>query len=73
MEISGNEIFLAQAVLSRNRFFPGTATVESDFGVLKWEFDEYILSLSDFSVEAIMQCKQFKRLTSMHHSRPSTI
>jgi hypothetical protein len=52
--------------------FPGTATVESDFGVLKWEFNEHRSSLTDFSLEGIMQCKQFKKLSSLHHCSPST-
>jgi hypothetical protein len=48
--------------------FPGTATVESDFSVLKWEFAEYRSSLTAFSLEGITQCKQVKMLSSMHHS-----
>lgn len=40
--------------------FPNTATVESDFSVLGWEKDEYRLSLTDLSLEGIMQCKQFE-------------
>jgi hypothetical protein len=51
--------------------FLGTATVESDFRVLKWEFDQYRSSLTGFSLEGINQCKQFKMLSSMHHSSPS--
>jgi hypothetical protein len=46
--------------------FPGTSTVESDFSVLNWECDEF-RSLTDFSLESVMQCKQFKQLQSMKH------
>jgi hypothetical protein len=49
--------------------FPGTSTVESDFSVLIWECDEFRSSLTDFSLEVIMQCKQFKQLQSMNESR----
>ena len=45
--------------------FPNTATVESDFSVLGWERDEYRLSLTDLSLEGIMQCKQFEVLSSL--------
>jgi hypothetical protein len=51
--------------------FPGTATHESDFSILNWEFDEYRSSFTEFSLEGIMQCKQFKMLSSMHYSSPS--
>jgi hypothetical protein len=45
---------------------------ESDFSVLKWEFDEYRSCLAELSLEGIMQCKQFNMLSSMHHSSPLT-
>lgn len=35
--------------------FPGTATVESDFSVMNWEFDEFRSSLTQFSLEGILQ------------------
>jgi hypothetical protein len=41
--------------------FLGTSTVESDFGVLNWEYDDFRSSLTDFSLEGVMQCKQFKK------------
>ena len=44
--------------------FPGTSTVESDFSVVKWEKDDCRLGLTDFSLEGILQAKQFKRLQS---------
>jgi hypothetical protein len=48
--------------------FPGISTVESDFSVLNWECDEFRSSLTDFYLEDVMQCKQFKQLQSMKHS-----
>eukprot|EP00171_Calliarthron_tuberculosum_P004072 IDg4072t1 len=47
--------------------FPGTSTVESDFSVINWEYDEFCTSLTEFSLEGILQCKQFKRLQDMKH------
>jgi hypothetical protein len=47
--------------------FPGTSTVESDFGVINWEYDEFRGSLTEFSFKGILQCKQFKRLQGMKH------
>ena len=43
--------------------FPNTASVESDFSVLKWEKDEFRHSLSDFSLEGILQCRQMLHKT----------
>ena len=45
--------------------FPNTATVESDFSILGWEKDEYRKSLTDLSLEGIMQCKQFELFSSL--------
>src|SRR5439155_6763020 len=45
--------------------FPNTATVESDFSILGWEAHEYRRSLTNLSLEGIMQCKQFKLLNSL--------
>ena|SRR5437773_12384954 len=45
--------------------FLNTATVESDFSVLGWEKNEYRQSLTDLSLEGIMQCKQFELLSSL--------
>ncbi len=46
--------------------FANTATVESDFSILGSEKDEYRMSLTDLSLEGIMQCKQFKLLHSLY-------
>src|SRR5204863_2346813 len=45
--------------------FPNTATVESDFSILGWEADEYRRSLTNLSLEGIIQCKQFELLNSL--------
>jgi hypothetical protein len=45
--------------------FPNTATVESDFSVLGWEKDEFRQSLTDLSLEGILQCKQFEMLSGL--------
>jgi len=43
--------------------FPNTASVESDFSILGWEKDEYRTSLTDISLEGILQSKQYKVLS----------
>jgi len=43
--------------------FPNTASVESDFSILKWEKDEFRTSLMDLSLEGIFQAKQFSILS----------
>jgi len=43
--------------------FANTASVESDFSIINWEKDLYQLSLTDLSLEGIMQCKQHKLLS----------
>ena len=40
--------------------FPGTAAVESDFSVLKYEKNSYRTALLDLTLEGIMHCKQYK-------------
>lgn len=47
--------------------FPGTSTVESDFSVIGNEKNEYRTSLTDFSLEGILQCKQFKKLSHLKY------
>ena len=42
--------------------FPNTSSVESDFSVLGWEKDEHRESLSNLSLEGILQAKQFDHL-----------
>ena len=43
--------------------FANTASVESDFSIVGCEKDVYRLSLTDLSLEGIMQCKQFELLS----------
>jgi hypothetical protein len=38
--------------------FANTASVESDFSILRWEKDEYEMSLTRLSLEGVMQRKQ---------------
>lgn len=45
--------------------FPNTATVEADFSALNWAKDDNRMSLTDISLEDIMQCKQFELLSSL--------
>jgi hypothetical protein len=45
--------------------FANTASVESDFSILGWEKDVYRLSITDLSLEGIMQCKQYELLSSL--------
>ena len=45
--------------------FPGTANVESDFSVVKWEKDDSRTSLTDFSLEGILHSKQFEELQNI--------
>jgi hypothetical protein len=42
--------------------FPNTATVESDFSVLKWEKDLHRSKLTPFSLEGILHCRQIRSL-----------
>ncbi len=43
--------------------FPGTAVVESDFSVLKYEKSDSIrTSLLDITLEGIMHCKRYDAL-----------
>jgi hypothetical protein len=42
--------------------FPGTSTVESDFSIIGFEKSDYRTSLTNFSLEGILQCKQFEEL-----------
>jgi len=42
--------------------FPVTSTVESDFSIIGYEKDDYRQALTNFSLEGVMQCKQFELL-----------
>jgi hypothetical protein len=45
--------------------FPNTASVESDFSILGWGKDAFRKSLTDFSLEGILHCKQFDQLMAL--------
>jgi hypothetical protein len=45
--------------------FSHTATVESDFSIIGWEKDDYRADLTDFSLEGILHCMQFKTLKAL--------
>jgi hypothetical protein len=44
--------------------FPNSASVESDFSILKWEMDEFRSGLSDLSLKGIFQAKQYQKIPS---------
>jgi hypothetical protein len=48
--------------------FPGTSTVEADFSVIGWEKDDYRTSLTNFSLEGILHCKQYEYLKDLSQS-----
>jgi hypothetical protein len=43
----------------------GTTSVESDFSIINWTKDTNSRGLTDFSLEAILHCKQFGRLRKL--------
>ena len=45
--------------------FVNIVFVESGFSILGWEKDEYRFSLTDLSLEEIMQSKQYELLKSL--------
>ena len=45
--------------------FPGTANVESDFSILKWEKDDGRTALTDFLLEGIMHAKQYEQMSKL--------
>ena len=45
--------------------FANTVSVESDFSILKWEKDEYMLFLTDLSLEGVLHCKQFDAIEKL--------
>jgi hypothetical protein len=44
---------------------PGTSCVESDFSLINWTRDPNCAALTDFSLEAILHCKQFAKLQKL--------
>ena len=46
--------------------FPGTATVESDFSIVKYVKNDFRTALTDFSLEGILHTKQFRLLQAIN-------
>lgn len=44
---------------------PGTSSVESDFSLINWTKDPSSQSLTDFSLESILHCKQYRYLSKL--------
>ncbi len=44
---------------------PGTSLVEADFSLINWTRDPHLKSLTDFSLESILHCKQYRTLESL--------
>jgi hypothetical protein len=44
---------------------PGTSSVEADFSLINWTRDPHLKSLTDFSLESILHCKQYRTLESL--------
>ena len=64
-KIPGRFLYLRSFCGGLGTVFPGTSTVESDFSIVKWEKDDCRVSLSDFSLEGILQAKQYKKIQKM--------
>lgn len=45
--------------------FPSTATVEADFSCIRLEKSEFRSNMTDFSLESLLQCKQFDEVQSL--------
>jgi hypothetical protein len=52
--------------------FSGTATVAFNFSVLMRRYDEFRSSLTELSLEYIMQGKKFRMLIKLYHSPEHT-
>ena len=46
----------------------GTATVESDFSLINWTKDSHSSSMTDFTLESILHCKQHSMLARLTDS-----
>ena len=49
--------------------FPGTSTVEDDLSMITWEKSIHQKLLLDFSLEDVIQSKQYKRLEAIEATR----
>ena len=64
-EFSGRFTFLRQFSAGLGCVFANSATVESDFSVLKWEMDDFRSSMSNLSLEGVFQLKQVELLQKL--------
>jgi hypothetical protein len=53
--------------------FPNTGIIESDFSILGWEKDKHRLSLTDISLEGIIQYKQFDLLAELIYQEDNNL
>ena len=51
------------------RVMPGTASVESDFSIVNWTKDPDMQRLTDLSLEAILHCKQFRKMRQLFEEK----
>ena len=63
----GRFSYLRQFVAGLGSVFANTASVESDFSVLKWEMDEFRSSMASLTLEGVLQSKQRTLLSSLAH------
>lgn len=63
--LSGRFIFLLDFVGGLGLPFPNTAHVESDFSMLKFMKNVFNMSLTNFSLEEFLQCKQYDLLRTL--------
>lgn len=49
----------------------GTASVESDFSLINWTKDSNSSSMTDFTLESILHCKQYEKLLKMARAKRS--
>lgn len=48
--------------------FTGTSTVENDVSIIKWEYDEFRESFMYFSLEGVLQSKQYEKLVRLAYA-----
>ena len=63
--LKGRFIHLQQFVAGLGSVFANTASVESDFSILKWEMDDFRMSMTSLTLEGVLQSKQRALLASL--------
>jgi hypothetical protein len=66
-EFAGRFTYLRQFSAGLGCVFANTATVESDFSVLKWEMDDFRSSMSNITLEGVFQSKQTEIIAKLGH------